>query len=197
MFEGFIKGFQELIRDTKLAMVSVMALVLGFVAEVLYLFAGKYDFLDLDFFVIKLFEEIVLAMLIGSLLVQRNKESFLSLLVFSTFYGVAMGLGFSLFVLPAFVVFMFLFFVPLLSARNDSVSSVLTESYRLVFKKQKTVEVFLAAAIVFVVWFIPFVGSIVSNFLRTVFVYALFYSLEGMTHEATESDSGPAQSNSG
>ncbi|PLV56273.1 hypothetical protein [Thermotoga sp. SG1] len=196
MFEDIVRGFQELIRDTKLAVVSVLALVLGFVVEVLYLFAGKYDFLDLDFFAIKLFEETILAVLIGSILLQRKKERFLSLLVFSAFYGMTMGIGFSFFVLPAFVAFMFLFFVPLLSARIDSASTVLIESYRLVFKRQKTVEVFLAAAIVFVVWFIPIAGSIVSNFLRTVFVYALFHSLEGMMDETAQSDTGSAQSDS-
>lgn len=191
MIESFVKGFREIVQNTKLAVISVMALVLGFVAEVLYIFAGKYDFLSFDFFVIKLFEEVLLALLMGLLLVPRRGENLLSFLVFSAFYGLTISAGFSLFVLPGFVAFMFLFFVPLLSAKDEPPSSVLEKNYRMVFKGEKTVDVFLAAAIVFIVWFIPYLGSIISNLLRVVLVYSMYRIMEG-SYEKTESDTGSA-----
>ncbi|AIY87083.1 MULTISPECIES: hypothetical protein [unclassified Thermotoga] len=191
MIESFVKGFKEMVQNTKLAVISVMALVLGFVAEMLYIFTGKYDFLSLDFFVIKLFEETLLALLMGALLIPRRRENPLSLLVFSAFYGLTISAGFSLFVLPGFVAFMFLFFAPLLSVKNEPPSSVLEKNYRMVFKGEKTADVFLSAAVVFIVWFIPYLGSIISNLLRVVLVYSMYRVMEG-SYEKTESDAGSA-----
>ncbi|PLV59967.1 hypothetical protein [Thermotoga sp. KOL6] len=193
MFESFVRGFQEVVQNTKVAMVSIIAVALGIVVEVLYVFTGKYDFLDLDLFAIKLFEETMLALFLGSLVVKWKKENLFSLLVFSAFYGMTLALGFSIFVLPGFIAFMFLLFTPLLSAKYDSVSTVLTESYKMVFNQQRTIEAFLVAGVVFIVWFIPFIGSILSNFLRIVLVYTLFSILEG-SYEKTESNPSSTQS---
>lgn len=61
----------------------------------------------------------------------------------------------------------------------------------MVFKGEKTVDVFLAAAVVFIVWFIPYLGSIISNLLRVVLVYSMYRIMEG-SYEKTESDTGSA-----
>jgi hypothetical protein len=109
--------------------------------------------------------------------------------VFSAFYGLTVSAGFSLFVLPGFVAFMFLFFVPLLSVKNEPPSAVLEESYKKVFKGERTVDMFLVATVVFIAWFIPYLGSIISNLLRVVLVYSMYRVMEGF-HEKTESHAG-------